>query len=365
LSKHADEHGVAKALAWLGMAEGLLVARPHARAEIDIAIVHAGAAAREMKDERAREQLMPHIVKAHARRGNVRDALRTVAGMISPAARAVGIGAIADGLPTQVPPLKARAVLAFGRRLREDLRDLDRTHDGLLQAIALVRAKAARYRAAVAAAQEIQDRQQRAEALARIACELVDQGAHDSAREVTVAALAAARMTPSGDPRSYALAAVAVAEIRVGDLTAASEAVEAITSEHCLPQLLAGIAFEEAKAGRKDLAQGTFATALSRARALSYEPSKRIVEAVVAVSQAQAGFGAEALDTAARAGGQVRWVYGDFARAFAEQGDQQLFKRILVPCGYFEQAAYLACGLLAGLYPEQVEALRRVLLNET
>jgi hypothetical protein len=37
-------------------------------------------------------------------------------------------------------------------------------------------------------------------------------------------------------------------------------------------------------------------------------------------------------------------------------GDKEHFKRLLIPCAYYPDAAYKMCGLLARLYPEQATA---------
>jgi hypothetical protein len=52
------------------------------------------------------------------------------------------------------------------------------------------------------------------------------------------------------------------------------------------------------------------------------------------------------------------------ASAFADTGNKEGFKRLLIPCAYYLDAAYQMRGLLARLYPEQATKVAEVVLKE-
>jgi hypothetical protein len=48
------------------------------------------------------------------------------------------------------------------------------------------------------------------------------------------------------------------------------------------------------------------------------------------------------------------------AGVLVEKGDKANFKKLLIPCAYYLNAAYVMCGHLARLYPEKAEEVAKV-----
>ena len=66
----------------------------------------------------------------------------------------------------------------------------------------------------------------------------------------------------------------------------------------------------------------------------------------------------DAYDEDERAMGFIRdrnWYLSSIASWLAQTGDKANFKRLLIPCAYYLDAAYEMCGYLARLYPEQAD----------
>ncbi len=50
----------------------------------------------------------------------------------------------------------------------------------------------------------------------------------------------------------------------------------------------------------------------------------------------------------------------EIAAVLAEVDDKENFKRLVLPCAYYLDAAYKMCGLLARLYPEQASVIAQI-----
>jgi hypothetical protein len=55
----------------------------------------------------------------------------------------------------------------------------------------------------------------------------------------------------------------------------------------------------------------------------------------------------------------------EIAESLFKVGDKTDFKRLLIPCASYLDAAYRMCGLLARLYPKQATSIAAVILPET
>ena len=90
---------------------------------------------------------------------------------------------------------------------------------------------------------------------------------------------------------------------------------------------------------------------------------KKRLQAFKRIAQIQAivGQGEEAVRTVEAIITDHNKHLPDIALLFAETGDKPNFKKLLIPCTYYLDAAYQMCGYLARLYPEQASAVAKVL----
>jgi hypothetical protein len=72
-----------------------------------------------------------------------------------------------------------------------------------------------------------------------------------------------------------------------------------------------------------------------------------------------AGEGEQALKTLESILADPNWHLPGIASLLVDTGDKTNFKQLLIPCAYYLDAAYEMCGYLAGLYPEQSEAVAK------
>jgi hypothetical protein len=98
------------------------------------------------------------------------------------------------------------------------------------------------------------------------------------------------------------------------------------------------------------------------------EDEKKRLQALKRIAQIQAiaGKGEEALRTVEAIITDRNKHLPNIALLLAETGDRVNFKRLLIPCAYYLDAAYQMCEYLARLYPQQASAVAKVLseLNE-
>ncbi|MEG4418608.1 ATP-binding protein [Microcoleus sp. LAD1_D5] len=109
-----------------------------------------------------------------------------------------------------------------------------------------------------------------------------------------------------------------------------------------------------------------FPTALATVKFMSSQSFQALTLQTIAVIQIESGFAPQALKTADIIPIIRYWYLPEIAAAFVEIGDKTNFKKLLIPCVYYLDAAYRMCGYLARLYPEQASAVAKVLsdLNE-
>ena len=166
-----------------------------------------------------------------------------------------------------------------------------------------------------------------------------------------------------------ALAAVAAGYAQVGEFTHAFEIVQLMEQGFGqgihIVRALAAIAVAQAQTGAKDVARATFAITLKVVEDEPYEYSKRSSEGEIAIAQAQAGLNQAAVEMAESLVGGRNLIIPAVARTLVENGDRHFFKQLLIPCAYYRDATYQACGILAKAYPEQAWAIgKHVLADE-
>jgi len=76
--------------------------------------------------------------------------------------------------------------------------------------------------------------------------------------------------------------------------------------------------------------------------------------------QIKGGYGEHALHTAKLILTSREMHLPQIADALVDVGDKDHFKRLLIPCACYLDAAYLMCGLLARVYPEQASAIAKI-----
>lgn len=77
----------------------------------------------------------------------------------------------------------------------------------------------------------------------------------------------------------------------------------------------------------------------------------------IAIAYAKAGFSQQALNIVPQILSDRDRYLPEIAATFMETNDKAAFKQLLIPCAYYSDAAYLMCGYLARLYPEQAVAI--------
>lgn len=161
-----------------------------------------------------------------------------------------------------------------------------------------------------------------------------------------------------GDDRRAALREIATLELESGQLRAALDVLAAaIKSESYGPSDLGAIANVQASAGEKLAAQSTLGLALEAARGTYDEDDRASAVAQVAMASVTAGFN----DLAVQAAGTILTnrdhLLPDVAAALVAAKDKAHFKRLLIPCAYYTDAASRMCELMALLYPEQADGI--------
>ena len=131
---------------------------------------------------------------------------------------------------------------------------------------------------------------------------------------------------------------------------------KALVIEHQVQKcrLLSNIAVTQAKL--RD-----FPTALATLQFMSDQSFQALALQTLAVLQIQSGFASQALKTADIIPIIRHWHLPEIAAAFVEIGDKANFKKLLIPCAYYLDAAYRMCGHLAKLYQQQASAVAKVL----
>jgi tetratricopeptide (TPR) repeat protein len=225
---------------------------------------------------------------------------------------------------------------------------------------------------AIEAAQSIEreeygESEQKAKLLSEIAIAQISIGQQEAAQKTFDLASKAAKQTKNGDPKAEALEAVAVAQAKAGNFTLASEIAEEVGRQiggnlHA-PRILATIALEMAKAGDKERAKVTFARAMRISESIEFEWHRPIALTEIAKAQAEAGFGHQAVRIGESILTHRNYALTEIAASLAKVKDVENFKRLLIPCAYLIDTAYIMSGLLVQLYPQQIRAVSEKLLS--
>lgn len=174
----------------------------------------------------------------------------------------------------------------------------------------------------------------------------------------TFADLLEAAKTKEQREREEDFSIIAIGYAEVGDFPTAIKIINEIKEGSQQLNALWTIAWEQFKKGEQVT---TLDIALAAKEKI--EDEQKRLEALKSIAQIQAiaGKGEEALRTLEAMLSDRNTHIRDIAFWFAETGDRVNFKRLLIPCAYYLDAAYQMCGYLARLYPEQASAVAKVL----
>lgn len=104
-----------------------------------------------------------------------------------------------------------------------------------------------------------------------------------------------------------------------------------------------------------------FAPAFEKAYQLYDEKHKALALAEIAQIMASLRLGEQAVKTAKMISINQHFFLPRVALIFAQTGDKENFKELLIPCAYYLSAANQMGGLLAPLYPEQAATVAKVM----
>jgi hypothetical protein len=257
-----------------------------------------------------------------------------------------------------------------------------------LKVVAIAFAKAGEITAAIEITREIFDEVTQAEALKSIAIMQVQAGHFDKALETvekidrertpgegfllaktTVqarakkfdAALDTAKEMTNESTWSKAMWQISLsrAQNSNSNFDVALNTVLAINDVSQQATALAYIAAQQVKAGDK-AAQSTFNDALDKAQQIDRELERATALAAIAEAQVEGRFGYQAVKTAETILVDRSEHVPVIAGVLVEKGDKANFKKLLIPCAYYLNAAYVMCGHLARLYPEKAEEVAKV-----
>jgi tetratricopeptide (TPR) repeat protein len=156
------------------------------------------------------------------------------------------------------------------------------------------------------------------------------------------------------------LSTIAAAQAEVGEITTAFKITNEIEDEWERLKALRGIACVQWKKGEKEELLSTLAAAL-RAKDRIEDEQKRVnALRVKAQIQAMVGKGEEAVRTVEAILTERNLYLPRIASWLVETGDRENFKRLLIACAYYLDAAYQMCGYLAQLYSEKAKAVAKV-----
>jgi len=192
----------------------------------------------------------------------------------------------------------------------------------------------------------------------------------EKTKEVLEQATKIAERIEDAGERVRALREIAKEMAKVGMVEQAMEIAERIEDAEKRAEALSEIAEEMAKAGMEERAKEVFEQAMETAEKI--EDAKKRARALreIAVGMAKAGEVEGAVGIVEREAGLRTEMLPSVLEALAErarEGDgksKEGFLRLLPLCGWSLGLAYGACGLLAWLYPEQGEAIAKVVSGE-
>ncbi len=311
------------------------------------------------------------IAEAMARAGMWEQALRTAEAIGWAQERAKALGAITEAMARAGMTQQAQEAFHQALRTAEAIEEAwERAW--ALRAIAEAMVMARMWEQALWTAEAIEGAFERALALRAIAEAMASAGMTQQAQEVFHQALQTAEaIEAEAIERAFkqveALWAIAEAMARTGMIQQALweqalRTAEAIEEPRGRASALRVIAEAMARAGMWEQALRT-AEAIERAEERAWALGA-IAKAMARIGEAEGAAGIMEREIGAREQGLLAVLQALTERA--REGDEKSkrgFLRLLPLCGWSLELAYQACGLLAGLYPEQAEGIARVVME--
>jgi tetratricopeptide (TPR) repeat protein len=161
------------------------------------------------------------------------------------------------------------------------------------------------------------------------------------------------------------LSTIAVAQIKIGEITTALEIKDEIEDGWERVKVLSWIAWAEFKKGEKEGLLTTLAAAVEAKGKIKDEEKQMQALSAIAGIQVRAGKGEQAVRTVEKILTERNRHLPNLAAVFVETGDRANFKQLLIPCAYYLDAAYEMCGHLARLYPEKAEKVAKIVSELT
>ncbi len=172
-------------------------------------------------------------------------------------------------------------------------------------------------------------------------------------QQVALEILKELREHAEGRDRSRILAELAIAEIQVQGVDAAFETLEEIEDPECRIYVLWSVAKFQF---RQDLKTEMLSTLDATCKAYDkLKDEQKRLEAMqkIVIMQAMAGLSHQALQAAEQIIVKRNSMYSALAEIYAEAGDLESFKQLLIPCAHYIDVAYEMCSWLAKFYPEK------------
>ncbi|NER92970.1 MAG: ATP-binding protein [Symploca sp. SIO1B1] len=107
-----------------------------------------------------------------------------------------------------------------------------------------------------------------------------------------------------------------------------------------------------------------FTAAIKTAQRINDSYEQALVLTKIAKAQVEAKLNKQALSTAEKISVNRNQHLPNIAAAFVENDDKENFKRLLIPCAYYLDAAYQMCGHLAKLYPDQATDIAKIVAKK-
>jgi tetratricopeptide (TPR) repeat protein len=231
--------------------------------------------------------------------------------------------------------------------------DTERVRDRALGKIAKAQARAHEYGAALETAQSIRDeRGVRDSALVEIAREQIRAEQYDAALETS-------QLLNRGSGLVMVITEIATALVEAGKTEAARVAVDNFQDSRAWRSSdeLEAIAVAQARVGN-------LAAAVETAQRITIfgDERERVLRSIAEI-QGPIAFGAVALKGALALLEDRNKRLPEIAAVLLRTGDTESFKRLLIPCAFYVDAAYRMCALLVRLYPEQAEEIAGIVVK--
>lgn len=325
------------------------------------------------------------------------DALKTAQSIVnSKSMRIIALCSVATAYGQVGNKDTARAIFTYVLEIARKVDD-ERVREAELRDIAKAQAQIGDFAAALKIARENGREFTRPQVLGVIAQVEAQDGNKEAARATFTAALEAARKLGNSWDRSWTLRTISEAQAQSEEFSAALETAREIDNERerveamqeiakaqiqseqftdalettreikaqgqQAVEVLVIVAEAKAKAEGREAAQVTYATALNLVQGIMNDGIQAILLETIAKSQAKTNFGSQAIRTMDMVLINRNKHLPSVGAVLAETGDKENFKRLLIPCANYLDAAFEMCGFLARLYPEQAVAIAKV-VNE-